>query len=313
MKRSLKKRFKIFRRWCTYYLLRLAYGTVKFFPRSFLLAFMAVGAPFAYLLNRRERKRMLENLKLAFPEKSGKFREQIARRVFANIARCAVDIFTALRHGGGEITKRIPMKIDWPSYCAKIMEKGSVVISGHIGCWELLACAASQYTGGRIAVIAKRIYFPPLNRWLESIRNSLKVRIFYQDDSALKVIRFLRRKNTLGILPDQDLKRTTGIFVRFFGREAWTPTGPIAIALAAGVPIIVTYLVWDRGAYRLVTEGPLPLPNTGSREKDIRILTQKWTDILERTIRKYPDQWMWFHRRWRTRPGDSREKDKAAR
>jgi len=271
---------------------------------------MAVGAPFAYILNRRERNRMLENLERAFPEKTAKFRERIARKVFSNIARCAVDIFTAVRYGGGEITKRIPMKIDWPAYCAKIMEKGSVVISGHIGCWELLACAASQYTGGRIAVVAKRIYFPPLNRWLESIRDSLKVRIFYHDDSVLKVVRFLRAGNTLGILPDQDLKRTTGIFVPFFGRPAWTPTGPAALALTAGVPIFVTYLIWYRGAYRLVTEGPLPLPNTGSREEDMRILTRKWTDILERTIRKYPDQWMWFHRRWRTRPAGSTKDDK---
>jgi lauroyl/myristoyl acyltransferase len=119
--------------------------------------------------------------------------------------------------------------------------------------------------------MAKRVYFPPLNDWIVGVRQSFGVQVFYQGKSPLAVVRFLKRKNVLGILPDQDIRDLSGIFTPFFGVDAWTPTGPAALALAAQVPLYVVYLVWDRGCYRPINEGPLPFPNTGSRADHGRV------------------------------------------
>jgi len=302
--RSFRRRIKRIRRWCVYYLLRALYGILYFFPRSVLLTVVGVTYCFAYLLDRRDREIMRRNLALAFPDRSRAFRERVARGVFLNLGRGAVDILVAYRNRGRKVEENLPVAVDWKEYCAGAVERGAVVVSGHLGCWELFACSSAQYIPGKLAVLAKRIYFPPLNDWVAGIREAFGLKIFYQDESLKRVVAFLRGKNALGILPDQDIKDVVGIFVPFFGVHAWTPVGPAALAVTARVPMIVSYLVWDGGRYRLETAGPFPLPETGSREKDMRILTETWTRVLEDVIRRYPDQWVWFHRRWRTRPED---------
>ena len=300
--RTTRRRLKRCRRWCVYGLLRLAYYLLRFGPRSLLLVVVAIGHQFVFAFDRRDRNIMRRNLRLAFPEKSEAWRDRVARRVFLNLGRGAVDMLVVHRHPSEPTARRVPMRVDWEAYCRALAERGAVTVSGHVGCWELLASSCGQCLRDRVAVMARRIYFPPFNDWVVSMREAFGTRVFFQDESPRKVIRFLRERNVLGILPDQDVKDLSGIFVPFFGIDAWTPTGPVALALTSGVPIFVTYLVWDGRAYRLESEGPLPLPNTGSRAEDVRILTARWTRMLERVVRKYPDQWVWFHRRWRRRP-----------
>ena len=200
------------------------------------------------------------------------------------------------------------MRVDWTAYCRLLTAEGAVAVCGHLGAWELIAALVSQHAPERIAVVAKKISFKPFNDWIVKVRKAFSMKVFYQNDSPLSVVRHLKRKNVLGILPDQDVKDVAGIFVPYFGVDAWTPTGPAALAITAGVPIYVSYLLWDRGKYRLSTAGPFRSPETGSRTNDIRILTETWTRELERVVRTFPDQWVWFHRRWRTRPADVRRR-----
>jgi len=292
------------RRNATYLLLRFTCSTLSFLPRTLLLSTAAVAANLTYLLNRRDRELMRRNLAVAFPERSHAFREKIARRVFPNLARGLVDFAVAYRNRKKDFTAIIPMDVDWEQYVAGPASRGAVVVSGHLGAWELFACSSARYTGGKLAVLARRLPNSFLNDWIVGLRQAFGTKVFYQDHSPLALVKFLRSGNIIGVLPDQDVKRVTGTFVPFFGRPAWTPTGPALLSILAGVPLYVTYLVWDKDAWRLVTEGPLPCPRAGSLEKNVEKLTVMWTEILERTIRRYPDQWVWFHRRWRRRPQD---------
>jgi Kdo2-lipid IVA lauroyltransferase/acyltransferase len=304
--RALRHRIKHARRLLVYYALRVCYGLLGFMPRSFLQALVGAVAGCMYFFDPRFRPIMQHNLAIALPERSATSRERIARRSYWNIGRSIVDVLVAYRRRDRRIVEALPFhRGDIESSCDAFTRAGAVAVSGHVGCWELLACALSQHAPGRLAVMAKRLYFPPFNDWLVGVREAFGIRVFYQDELPLRVVRYLRARNVLGILPDQDVKDVAGIFAPFFGVPAWTPTGPAALAVTARVPMYVVYLVWDGDCYRVLREGPLPLPNTGSRSEDIRILTEGWTRILERVIREYPDQWVWFHRRWRTKPSAS--------
>jgi KDO2-lipid IV(A) lauroyltransferase len=304
LSRSHRRRIKRLRRWGVFCLLRVGYGVVCLLPRTGLQLLVCVAGPFLYLFDRRDREIIRHNLCRAFPGESRAFRERIARRVFLNLGRSVADTILAYRKRNGKMESSVPMRVDWEAYCRLLTAEGAVAVTGHLGAWELIGALVSQNAPGRVAVIARKIYFGPFNDWIVKVRGALSIKVFYQDDSALSVVRHLKGKNVLGVLPDQDVKGVGGIFVPYFGVDAWTPTGPAAMAIMANVPIYVTYLVWDRGKYRLCNAGPFRPPANGSRDERIRSLTEAWTGELERVVRKYPDQWVWFHRRWRTRPED---------
>ncbi len=301
-RKSVRRSFKLLRRHITYRVLLAGAAALGFVPERLLHALGRAGARLAYHVLRRERRRMLRNLRAAFPEETERAREAIARGVFVNVARHAVYVLLSRRRGRVPEGGDLPTREDWDDLRAVLMEKGSIAVTAHVGAWEILGCGTAQDAPEGIGVFAHRLRFAPVNDWIEHMRQVFRVRVFYIDEPLLAAMRYVKRHNIIGILPDQDMKRVPGVFVPFLGRPAWTPIGPAALALAAGVPMFCAYLIWDGGAYRILREGPLPLPATGDRDEDIRILTETWTRILERVIRMYPDQWVWFHRRWRTTP-----------
>ncbi len=287
-----------------YHFLCVALAVARLLPYTALRIIVCVASPFVYLFARRDREIMRRNLLLAYPEESRAFRERIARRVFLNFGRMAVDLVVVHRRRGRHLDRPPRVRADWKEAGRRMTERGAVGVAGHLGSWELLAAVFSLHNPGRLGVVARRIYFPPFNDLVAGLRYSFGIEIFYQDESPRAVIRHLRGNNVLGILPDQDVRDLSGIFVPFFGVDAWTPTGPAALSLTTGAPIFIIDVVWERDCYHLILDGPFPFPNTGSRAGDIRSLTEEWTRRFEQLVRTYPDQWAWFHRRWKTRPED---------
>ena len=104
----------------------------------------------------------------------------------------------------------------------------------------------------------------------------------------------------VGILPDQDIDSVEGVFINFFNRRAYTPAGPVLLSMVSGAPIIPIFCVRQNGKHKFIVEEPIQLEITGDKEKDILVNTQKWSDVTERYIRQYPEQWVWMHRRWKT-------------
>ncbi|HNR99765.1 MAG TPA: hypothetical protein PKX48_08095 [Planctomycetota bacterium] len=300
--RTLRRRFALARRRMVYRVSFAIFKLLRFVPAPLLHKLGEAAAGLAYHVLRRERRYMRRNLLAAFPEKTQAEHDAIAWGVFRNVARHVVQVLLAWRRGRVREAPDLPSRADWDELRAKVLEKGAIVITAHLGAWEILGCGFAQHAPGRLGVLAHRLRFAPANEWAERLRNLFGVRVFYNDAPLLAAVRYLKDKNVLGILPDQDLKHVPGTFVPFFGRPAWTPVGPAVLALASGVPAYCIYCLWIDGAYRLLSEGPLPLPATGDRDEDIRIFTETWTGVLERVIRTYPDQWVWFHRRWRTTP-----------
>ena len=120
--------------------------------------------------------------------------------------------------------------------------------------------------------------------------------------SPKKILKILRRNEMLGILADQDMDSVDGVFVDFFGQPAYTPKAPVAIALASKAPLVPCFMIREEKGHRLIIEDPVELEEKGSREETIAFNTEKWSKIIESCIKRYPEQWVWMHRRWKTKP-----------
>ena len=186
--------------------------------------------------------------------------------------------------------------------------RGALCVTGHIGNWELLAAYCAKFFP--TAVIAKRIYFEKFDREVVRRRKRLGLEVIYQEEGLRPVVAALRSNTVIGILADQDIPDVAGVFVDFLGKEAYTPVAPAALALGSGTPLFVVCVErLERDRHRIHIKGPVECPNTGSREEDRLELTRRWSSMLSGFIREHPEQWAWFHRRWRT----TREKVKRAK
>jgi KDO2-lipid IV(A) lauroyltransferase len=158
----------------------------------------------------------------------------------------------------------------------------------------------SRVLGARVRVIAKRILNPGVDAALVGMRARFGVETIYQEESPRKLLRFLAEGGMVGILPDADLIRMQGIFVRFLGREAWTTTGPANLSIVSGAPIVPAFLRWNGRAYRLSLDEPIFPDRAAPRDEEVRRITEAWSQSFERAIRAQPDHWVWIHERWKT-------------
>jgi KDO2-lipid IV(A) lauroyltransferase len=288
----------------------LYYGAVallavaRLLPARLLYALGTGGGWCAYHLLRRERRKTLANLALAYgEEKNAAERARIARGVFVNLGRNLMELALYSRLTEQNMHQLVSMEGKEIVDRALAGGKGALVITGHIGNWELIPTyfLAIGYTGG---VVARRIYYEKYERLLFRLRKSRGFRVFYRDESPKEVLRTLRNNEVVGILADQDVRKLDGVFVDFFGIPAYTPTAPVLIAMKSGAPLLPSRIVREGRRHRILIDEPLPLRVTGDRQADLVYNTQLWSMSIERYIREHPDQWVWMHRRWRTRPDD---------
>jgi len=181
--------------------------------------------------------------------------------------------------------------------------KGLLIVSAHCGNWEILASAVAA-ENFPVNVIAKRIYIEELNNMLVSYRNlkNVKVILRSEKDTARKMLKALKNNEIIAMLIDQDTS-VQSVFVDFFSMPASTPSGLASIALRTGAPVLMSVSKRLAGGKHcfVVSEEIEPDPTTGNFEQDVINFTQKTTKYLENYIRENPEQWVWFHERWKTK------------
>ena len=183
-------------------------------------------------------------------------------------------------------------------------KKAWIGVTGHISNWELLA-QWQNYAGlcPMGGIIAKRQPNPHLNRLIERMRGRFGMNTLYRDEPIAKIVRLLKRGHSIGIAGDQDVESLPGIFVEFLGSQAYTPVGPARLAWAADVPIVVGLMIRQgEGRYRVQMNAPIFPDRTRPKSEEILRMTQEWCRQLEAVIRENPEQWPWFHDRWKTTP-----------
>ena len=255
----------------------------------------------AYLFLPKQRQITLENLRLAFgKEKREKELRQISRLVFKNLGKNLVELLSFPKINKENIDKLISAsgleKVD-----ALLKKgKGAVVISGHLGNWEFLP-AYFGLKGYPSNVIARQMRFYKYNAWVTNLREKKNVRVVLRQNSFKELLRILTSNQLLGVLPDQDADSVDGVFVDFFGQRAYTPAGPVALALASGAALIPCYIFRKNDHHHIAIDDPIELTKTGNKQEDIMVNTEKWQKKIESYIRLYPEQWVWMHRRWKTK------------
>ena len=177
--------------------------------------------------------------------------------------------------------------------------KGMLVLTAHLGHWDLLACAAAR-AGLPLSIVTRRIKSAWLDRFWSGLRGTCGVKLLPDQGSAGRVISRLRRGEVVGYVLDQH--QPGGLAVPFFGRPAATSTSLARLARATGSPVVAAFLIRQPGGgYRLEVSDPLPAISdlVGSQEEKIQQATRIYTETLEQAIRRWPEQWLWLHRRWK--------------
>ena len=274
-------------------------------PRSWALALANGVGYLGYGLVSRQRTKILENLKLAYGDtKSSAELEAIGQGVMGHMLRTAVDFLRFSRLSPEKAAAFVDTGAAF-SFCKDILQEGNglIIMTAHIGNWELLAGVFCLH-GFRGSVVGRRIYYEPYNRWIVGLRNSVKVETIYQDEAARKIHQRLRDGVIIGLLPDQDMDRVSGIFVNFFGKPAYTSVAPVKVAMAARTPILPAFMVRTSGdRYKLLLGNLIrPKIEAGDRAASIRKYTESWMKDFEEVVRRYPEQWGWMHDRWKTKP-----------
>jgi KDO2-lipid IV(A) lauroyltransferase len=185
---------------------------------------------------------------------------------------------------------------------AKDQGKGVLFLTAHFGNWELSSFAHGVY-GYPLNFIVRELDNPLIDALINRYRCLSGGRAIEKRDSAREVLRAFRRGEAVGILADQNMLASDGVFVDFFGRSACTTPGPARLAQRAGVPVVLGLVIWDAKIkkYRLRFD-PVEWIKRDDPEEEVLVNTANFTRLIEQYIRRYPEQWLWVHRRWKTRP-----------
>lgn len=179
--------------------------------------------------------------------------------------------------------------------------KGCLILSAHFGNWEMM-CASFPLHFGKLSIVVRPVDFPPLDRVLRELRERYGSRIIPKQRGARRIMQDLRKGRPVAVLLDQNVDWYEGVFVDFLGKTACTNKGLALIALKTGAPVVPAFTVRrPDGGYRLLLERPLVPSPTGDKVRDVEESTALYASIISRMIRKHPDQWFWFHRRWKTK------------
>ncbi len=242
------------------------------------------------------------NLQLAFPELDEPERRRLLLGSFENLGRLLA-AFSRFEDKDDTLKQMIECDDLDRFEAAKQRGHGLILFTGHVGAWELSSFGLSLF-GHPFSFLVRRIDNPKIEEMVDHARTSHGNRSIDKRSAAREMLQILRDKGTLGILVDLNTLDREAIFVDFFGKPAATTFLVAKLALRTGAEVLPVFVPWDesRKRFLLKIDGPLAIARTGDEEADVRRLTEQYTRVVEDYIRKYPDQWLWIHRRWKTRP-----------
>jgi Kdo2-lipid IVA lauroyltransferase/acyltransferase len=283
----------------------LAYGLLKFLgflPHAVARGIGRVLALLAFQFWGRLRKVGMFNLRLAFPDWTDERRLAVLRGLFRGFGRMLAD-FAYYPHIRRDNIEKLIIYDGFEDYAQAHSEgKGVLYLTAHFGNWELSSFAHGVY-GHPLSFIVRELDNPLVDRLINRYRCLSGGRAIEKRDAAREVLKTLHRGEAVGILSDQNMLAGDGSFVDFFGIPACSTAAPARFARKTGAAVLFTVTIWDEklGKYRLRFER-VPWIRGDNPEEEILANTQNYARLLEEHTRRYPEQWLWVHRRWKTRP-----------
>lgn len=273
-------------------------------PRKAWLALCGFLGSLGYYLASQSRQITLHNLQLAYPDKDIASIKKLARRVFEMLGRNAGDVLRAYPLTEFKQFETI-RNIEGLQHVEQAYQRGQGIlfITAHLGAFELIATEMA-FRGYKPLIIGTPLKDERLTQLLWRQRSKLGATAIERGKETVRLLKALKGGGTVAILIDQDTK-VKSVFVDFFGRSCATPIGAAMLALRTGAAVIPVFIhMRTDGKQQITCYQEIKLIRTGNEEEDIRINTQVFTSVIEQEVRKYPDQWLWMHERWKTRPGE---------
>ncbi|HJZ68240.1 MAG TPA: lysophospholipid acyltransferase family protein [Blastocatellia bacterium] len=274
-----------------------------FLPRGCAMSVGKIFARIAYHLHGRLRRVGHRNLELAMPELSAAQRRAIVKRVFDNLGRLLGEFsqFPKITH------QNISKLVEYDGFenyeQASRRGRGVLLLTGHVGAWELCAFAQGAY-GHPLSFLVRPLDNPLLDEMVGRYREISGNQTIDKNRSVKPVLEVLRGGGDVGLLIDVNTLPDQGVFCDFFEIPACSTTGLAVFALRADAPVVPGFLIWDERArkHRLRFEPEVPLIRTGDFKEEVALNTARFTKVIEEYARRYPEQWLWVHKRWHTRP-----------
>ncbi|MBI3670572.1 MAG: lysophospholipid acyltransferase family protein [Acidobacteria bacterium] len=289
--------------WLAYAAAWLALKFLGLLPRPMARAVGARLATLAYFFRPPLRRAALFNLRLAFPEWTDAQRRRTIRRLVRHMGWMAGEFSQFPKYTRENIERTVVLDAFENFAAAERRGKGVLFLTGHMGAWELAPFAHALY-GHPLHFLVRPIDNARVDALVNRYRCLSGNAPIDKNQSARAVLKILHDGGTVGILADQNTSLEEGVFVDFFGIPACTTTGLARLALHTDAAVVPSYIYWDAEMrkYRLRFEPAIELVRTGDDAANVHENTARFTRVIENYARRHPDQWLWVHKRWKTRP-----------
>lgn len=286
-----------------YWIVWLCVKAVGLLPRPLARAKGITLGLLVYLIHGRLRRVGMRNLSLAFPGMPPGERRRILRGEYVSLGRQLAEVCLFPRYTRENVSQVVVYEGFENFERAVARRKGVLFLTAHLGAWELSAFAHSLH-GHPLSIVMRSLDNQRVDRLIQSYRTMHGNRTVDKDDFVRGLLAAMRNGETVGILMDTNMTPPQGVFVDFFAIPACTASGLARIALRTDAAVVPGFTVWDSKLRKYILRFDLPveLVRTGDDQADVVANTAKFTKVIEDYVRRYPDQWLWLHRRWKTRP-----------
>lgn len=258
----------------------------------------------AYIVDIRHRRIVLQNLRFVYPQWDSRRTRRMARRVFEHFGIVFLEILQAPYLEPAAFKERVCVEGLALLKDTLNTSRGCLLFSAHLGNWELGFLALSAHIDRAVTTVAKPIKLQMAHAWLTALRSRFGNRVVFKNGAMPFMIQSLRQGHTVAVLVDQGVRYKEAIEVTFFGKRSMATPAAALLGLRCRVPVVPLFCVrGDDGRYTVKVYPPVNFKRSASLRSDIPAFTQELMNTLEDVIKEYPEQWFWFHKRWkRTHP-----------
>lgn len=252
-------------------------------------------------LLRYRRRVMLDNLACAFPDLDGAARRRLGRQACQHLVLTFWEVFRLPRYHRVGLAEMVRTEGMQNLVAADAKGKGVLILSGHLGSWEVAVAGVAQ--GGWPASLVVKNFGPAMDHFMTTVRERSQLAVIRARGAVRPIMKALKNKETVVFVLDQNATRSIGVFVDFFGKPACTMSALAVLAQRTGAAVVPAVPIRTGPGQHLMRVLPeIPWQEQGDREASVQHMTQVYTQVIEQAIIANPEQWFWTHKRWRTRP-----------
>ncbi len=269
-------------------------------PHKYILSLGRLLGRLIYFADVPHRRIVRRNLQFVYPEWTPERIKETSLRVFQNIGMTFIEICQIACLPKDNLLLRTRVRGQKILLDAIKGNKGAILISAHLGNWEIVAPFLSANIGKRASMVGRRLRVRRINHLISGLRTRFGATVIDKEAGMPKMMRAIREGKMLGIMLDQGTQSSMGVKVNFFDRAVTATHAPALIALRCRCPVVPIFGVREiDGSLKIIVESPLKLKRTKDLKVDLKVNTQLMVNAIEKAVRAYPEQWFWVHKRWK--------------